>query len=135
LAYTFPAGRVPEQMSDLMVVSWIQDINTREIFQSNEAVSYGLAANMVDGSNGIKAVFPNPAKESTTVAFELTQGSSVSYQLVNQLGQVVIQKSLGTQGAGRFQETIGTQDLAEGVYLLKMNIGGENFVQKLSVRK
>ncbi|MEY4852824.1 MAG: hypothetical protein RIS99_1219 [Bacteroidota bacterium] len=135
LAHTFPAGRVPEQMSDLMVVSWIQDIITREVFQSNEAVSYGLAANMVDGTAGIKAVFPNPAKESTTVAYEITQGTTVSYQLVNQLGQIVIQKNLGIQGAGRFQETIGTQDLAEGVYLLKMNVGGENFVQKLSVRK
>jgi hypothetical protein len=135
LGYTFPAGRVPEQMSDLMVVSWIQDISTKEVFQSDEAVSYGLSANMVDGTAGIKAVFPNPAKESTTVAYELTQGSAVSYQLVNQLGQVIVQKNLGIQGAGRFQETIGTQDLAEGVYLLKMNVGGENFTQKLSVRK
>jgi hypothetical protein len=132
---TFTSTTVPEDMSNMFVVTWLQDVSTKEVFQSNKGIIYGVGTHQVDGVSGIKAVYPNPAAEVTTIAYELNNNESVSYQLVNNLGQVVASKKLGNQGVGRFNETLNVASLAEGVYMFKLTVGDQVYTQKVSVRK
>ncbi|RZK21571.1 MAG: T9SS type A sorting domain-containing protein [Hymenobacter sp.] len=69
------------------------------------------------------ALVPNPAAASTTVAYELPTGTTASIAVQNLLGQTVRQLAPARQAAGAQAQTLSLQNLAPGVYLVKLQAG------------
>ena len=104
---------------------WLDNINTEtRMVSSNE--------NLVD-VQGLE-VFPNPAKDFATVAFELAEAKNVRFTLVDNLGRVVSTQNYGTR-AGSQNISLDLSDLANGVYMLRGQFGDEISVNKISVSK
>lgn len=132
-SYTFPAGATPEEMNDLMVVAWVQDIATKEVFQSVNATTYLSTSNLTNDAN--IRIYPNPARENTTIAFSVKGTQDVKITMTNTLGQTVASSSLGKMVEGTYTETFNTENLAAGVYMVTITIDGQSITKKVNVAK
>jgi hypothetical protein len=89
-----------------------------------------VVRNNVDAANDVK-VYPNPFKE--TVSIELRNATELTgtATLIDIQGRVVKTISLNLdKGFGTF-EMSGLDELKDGVYFVKVNIGGQSYQEKL----
>ena len=89
----------------------------------------------IDGyANGIN-IYPNPAKDYTTLTYNLSKKSSVQIALYTLNGQMVYQKHLGTQVPGENSLNIPTDNLGEGNYICTFRVGDKQIAKKLVIVK
>ncbi|QQL50663.1 GDSL-type esterase/lipase family protein [Mucilaginibacter ginkgonis] len=82
---------------------------------------------------GLDQNFPNPANQSTTISFSLSQAGRVVIDLYNITG--LKEKGLYDeyQSSGYHQFTVSTADLAPGIYIYSMQVGGRRLSKKCIV--
>lgn len=80
-------------------------------------------------------VFPNPATDNVNVTFEVGAQTDANVELINSLGAIVSRVELGTIAAGNQNVNISTNDLVDGVYLVKVNTGGSTTTKTVVVTK
>ena len=88
-------------------------------------VSIEVRPMAVEENNCKPFVYPNPNQGSFTIGIE----GSASYQLVNELGQVVL------SGTCEGNTQVEAQGLNQGVYFLRLKSQNESVVQKLVIEK
>ena len=71
--------------------------------------------------------FPNPFSRSTEIAYELTSGSEVSFEVMDLTGRKVMEINKGMMPAGKHTYTLETNNLDPGVYFYTLKAG--SFVQ------
>ena len=80
-------------------------------------------------------VFPNPASNSATVNFNLTQSNNVSITLFDAIGQQVMKSELGNLSIGEQNYTLNTEKLSNGLYFLTINAGSGTVTRKITINK
>jgi len=78
-------------------------------------------------------VYPNPFDQTANVSFYLDNNTEVTLNLYSAFGQLVQSSSLGNQGAGRHETTIGGTNLKPGVYILQLRTSAGVYSRKISV--
>jgi hypothetical protein len=115
-----------EQFEDCEVIVFVQDVETREVYQSINSTGKVLSIDEVDGMNNAISVYPNPSSEGATfVKFNLKNAGNVNVKIYNTLGQVVETISNANLAAGNNTLQINTAEYANGIYTIQ--IDGENF--------
>lgn len=71
-------------------------------------------------ASGLEVIYPNPSDEQAQVRYSLGAACSVSFEVVNQVGQTLRVFRAGEQQPGQHTYPINTGDLMEGNYTLKM---------------
>src|ERR1051326_2010233 len=96
-----------------------------------------VSAEDMSVNNFSVAVFPQPATDEANVAYELKENSSMNISLYNSLGEKVISniEQNEDKAAGNYLTTFDVSDLPSGIYFVKLEIGNEQVVKKLSVVK
>jgi Secretion system C-terminal sorting domain len=106
-----------EDYNNLLVVAWIQDDNTRNILQS----TWGRFPTSIRDNNPnsiIRGFFPNPVNDQATVKFRLEKPESVSFEVMNMLGQSSIVLPQLNYQPGDQQVTLPLSGLEPGAYFL-----------------
>ncbi len=135
LGYDFDIGD-DWNPDNLEVVAFVQNLDTKEIMNGHkEMLQYvGIGENNASDIN--LSVYPNPVKESAAVSFTLKEDAQATISIYNLQGQKVstlINKNLS---AGEQQVTWTPEDdLPNGIYLMKMNIGGDLFTKKIAIHR
>jgi hypothetical protein len=81
-------------------------------------------------------LFPNPSTDGNiNMNYELSERSSISYEIFNLGGQSVYRQDEGMKDEGKYAENISIADLPEGVYLLRLNVGGKMVTRRFNVVK
>ena len=75
-------------------------------------------------------VYPNPSTSDFSVAFKLVHGDELTFQLYDISGKKVISKT-ESLSSGYTVKSIATQNLAKGIYLLKISGKEISFTQKI----
>ncbi len=123
-----------EEFSDIEVVLWVQDLNTKEVWQSGYTSHTLLGIDKQNSNAQSIQVIPNPTNGMTKVNFALNDDNNIQVSLVNALGQTVktFTKEEFTSGFNSF--TFDASGMANGVYFIKFT--SENFsnTQKFIVR-
>ena len=70
--------------------------------------------------------FPNPFNPSTTIRFDLKEGSTVTLDIYNVLGQRIMEQDYGTMNAGRYNEVVNMDKYASGVYFYRVSAVGNS---------
>lgn len=81
------------------------------------------------------SVYPNPAKEKTTVEFSLSSTQDVSYTLVSITGQIITEVAAQEYRAGNHTITINTTELTNGIYYLNFRAGNAIENKKVAIFK
>ncbi len=79
--------------------------------------------------------FPNPARETTTIAFALAEGGDVTLEVFDLSGRKVATVAQGHRSAGENEATLDTGTLAAGVYIYRLRAGGKVAAKRLAVVK
>ena len=121
-----------EDFNNLGVVTWIQDDATKEVIQST--VSTISATNVEELSTTKLMLFPNPADNTATVAFEGLEGSDVKIDLYNLLGELVFTGN-HTSASNFDYYNIDVTTLNNGIYNLVLSVGESITTKKLQIIK
>ena len=78
-------------------------------------------------------VFPNPSNGEFTVSISNTNFNSLNITVVNMLGQEVYNASLKNNNSN-FITGIKLDNLSDGIYYLRLNIGTDVIIQKLIIQ-
>lgn len=121
-------------VNQLGVVAFIQDLDTREVIQAAfldtptnlPTVITGLGEETALESKLIK-VYPVPANNELNVVLPAPAKTDVSLELTDQMGKTVHQSSIKE---GVKEKIIHTTDLAAGVYILQVDSGDGNLFRK-----
>ncbi len=79
--------------------------------------------------------YPNPFNPSTTVQFDLKEGSTVILGVYNVVGQKVQEWNLGSMNAGRYYQNINMDKYASGVYYYRIDVTGNDGQKFNSIKK
>ena len=78
------------------------------------------------------SLYPNPAETEVNIGFNLLQSSTISFTVVNVLGQVVLQSSNSKLvSTGNHTLRIPLQSLNTGVYMVVLNIDGKMITKRI----
>ena len=80
-------------------------------------------------------IYPDPAGESATISYHLTEDNSVKIELLDISGRIISQPVNSNQQAGDHAILIDNTTLANGIYLVRLWIGGVYDVKKLVIAK
>ncbi len=80
------------------------------------------------------SVFPNPVNDVLNINFNLFESSDVSIHVYDLQGKVVFETVEGYSQTGNKEYKINLDNLNSGIYLLKLSIGEDTFVEKITVR-
>ncbi|WBA42556.1 T9SS type A sorting domain-containing protein [Hymenobacter canadensis] len=83
-----------------------------------------LGLKQADDQRIAMSVFPNPAAGEATVSYQvLNKSQNVNIVLTDLMGRTVRTLRNGNMAAGAQRETVSTQDVAAGTYLVKVQVG------------
>ncbi len=91
--------------------------------EKNISTSFDMAQNI-----------PNPTNGQTTIPYTLTKKSNVELSIMNIMGQVVLQRKVGTQEKGNHQMEINVENLSSGIYTYTLTVDGQNVTRKMIVQ-
>lgn len=101
---------------------------------------YGLYTNAInvgipriEGVKGIN-ILGNPVQSQLNFTIEANDSKEIEYSLVDLSGQVVYQTNTTTVLPGSNRLSINTDNLAKGMYALKIS-NGDNFISKLIIKE
>jgi hypothetical protein len=77
---------------------------------------------------------PNPSNESATLKFELNNNETVSINVVNMLGQRVLNLNSAKAAAGQHSVSLNTNELPSGIYLVNVTVGNKSGNVKMVVK-
>ena len=78
---------------------------------------------------------PNPAGNSTLIAYELTKATDVRLSIIDITGKNVMEVKEGKQMAGAHSITINTNNLSNGMYYYTLNADNTSITKKMIVNK
>jgi len=118
-----------EIFDNLMVVYWLQNMKTKEVYQAGKAAAYDgiiVALKDVNTQEIAVSVFPNPASEQLNIQSNVLF-SRIS--IVNMLGQTVREIEVGKENYVMY---VG--DMAKGLYLLKIETPQGITTKKIQIK-
>lgn len=80
-------------------------------------------------------VFPNPARTSANIRFEIPSAQHVSLALYDVMGKLISCPVNGEIPAGTYDQVISTEGLTEGLYCIKLEINGKVLSSKMLVQR
>lgn len=88
-----------------------------------------------DRSNGIGLGqnFPNPARNSTIVPYDLAVSAPVSFEVRDLSGKLVLGRNEGTKAPGAYRMEFSTENLTEGVYFYTLTAGSTRLTKRMTV--
>lgn len=115
----------------------ISDINMTFVgsveLGSTNGVKYHFGMDAKD--QGLGNVSPNPVREKSTIAFSLKERNAVRIDLYNSRGENVRNLVDNRYVQGNYTVDLTTENLPNGVYIVRMIAGDEVYTQKLTVNK
>ncbi len=114
--WTVPASM---DISNIMVVAFVQNYNTQEVYQCADNINYLIATDdAVEDANATTfRIFPNPAKYEATIAFNAPISESYWLEVFNGIGQKVDQIRMA-KGASRAR--VSLQKYTAGMYIVRI---------------
>lgn len=114
--WTVPASM---DISNIMVVAFVQNYNTQEVYQCADNINYLIATDdaIEDASATTFRVFPNPAKHEATIAFNAPISESYLLEVFNGIGQKVDQVRMAK---GTSRASVNLLKYTAGMYIIRI---------------
>jgi hypothetical protein len=122
-----------EEFFDLSLAVWVQDVNTKRVYQAANGVQTQYIGIDETGIASSLNVYPNPATDVAYVSVNMANNAAARITLVNTLGQVVSAQTANLE-LGSNKVELNTSSLASGVYFVQVEIDGKIETVKLSVQ-
>ncbi len=122
-----------EEFWDLNVLVWVQDRLTNEVYQTAWLTKL-VGIDNKDASEGFISIFPNPTSNIAYLQYLLKENAKVKIEAYNTMGQKMLTDDKGMVNSGPQNTELNTTKLANGIYLVKLNINNKTYIEKISVK-
>ncbi len=123
-------------VDELEVVAFVQNVDTRLVMNGHKEMLKYVGIGETSANNFNLTTYPNPVSESATVSFNLEKDSKTSINVYSLQGQHIATLINQNLKAGKHQVNWSPNGtLSNGVYLMKINIGGQMFTKKLAIQR
>jgi hypothetical protein len=78
-------------------------------------------------------MYPNPVRGEATVSFNMVDNGTVSYQVFDLTGRMVMNQNVGRFAEGQQEIKVNTENLSTGSYILRLNQGANTSCVKFLV--
>ncbi len=129
--YTLPASWRYEK---LHIVGFLLDFPGKEILNANNVISSFVGVNTPTFEKSV-AVYPNPFGEYTNITFNLDKSSKAGVEVIDIMGKTVYTINEREFAAGQNNIRVASDNLPNGMYILKLTIGNQVITRKISVIK
>jgi hypothetical protein len=116
----------------LHIVGFLLDNTTGEIVNANNVISTYVGVNTPEFELGV-AVYPNPFGDFTNVSFNLDKPAKAGVEVFDIFGKLVYSVREREYASGQNLIRVNSNDLSNGMYLLKLTIGNQVISRKVSV--
>ncbi|MEN0004645.1 MAG: Omp28-related outer membrane protein [Bacteroidota bacterium] len=101
-----------------------------------ELSSFITTSDHQEHSIGSVQFFPNPVGTSDILNIQLypTESGLLTWRLLDARGQLVVQREVDVQAGVPFEATYTPQNLAGGLYLLQLEMGGRSLTERVVVK-
>jgi hypothetical protein len=105
----------------------------------NPSVTYEVwyadpnAVKTPEGAFANLEVYPNPTQGNSQLSYHLSMDDNVEIELLSVVGERVRMVSSGSQAAGNHQVDLGTAELAQGIYLVRLTSSQGTVTRKLII--
>lgn len=82
---------------------------------------------------GLGQNMPNPTNDVTSIPYLLERSGTVSFQMHDLSGKLVMENFIGTQGAGDYRMDIDTGALPQGMYTYTLTVDGARSTKRMAV--
>ncbi len=120
-------------VTELALVAFVQDVNTREVFQADldlNPVFLPDQPTLVTGVENLSEyinIYPNPANESFEIELPFKAENRLMVNLIDPVGRAAQQLYFEK---GEQTKTVNTQNLAQGIYVVQIGSGKTGVVRK-----
>jgi hypothetical protein len=90
--------------------------------------------NAESNENNYVSVYPNPSDGNFNLQVKSVESANVTVQVVTTTGQIILQTTTENP-TGAVQIPFDLTDYSNGIYLLKIQVGGNLFIKKVTVNK
>jgi hypothetical protein len=80
------------------------------------------------------SMYPNPARSYVNVNYTIERDETVSVEIYNLIGNKLQEFNYGYQSAGSYSQQLNISNLANGMYLVRIQAGDEQVISKLKVQ-
>jgi hypothetical protein len=124
-----------EELQDCEVIVFVQDLSTKEVYQSANSVGTVLSIDDVNNPNDGISIYPNPSVDGLTyVKFNINNTENVKINVYNTLGQVVETINSNNLVSGKNVLQINTDKYAKGMYTIQIDGNGFTASEKFIVQ-
>lgn len=101
-------------------------------FEANSSISTGFE-DINTSFAKVEAVFPNPARENSELAFTLVKNADVQFNLIDMTGRSVYTENYAnlTTGKHKIQINKAKLNLRDGIYMYSLRIDNQQFTGKV----
>ncbi len=117
------------------LISYDSLINCYDTICKQVTVNCGVGVDESYTGEIILGIYPNPFNLITTIAYSLQQKSAVQLEIIDVLGNKVIQLENEVKVSGNYQVVLNADKLSSGIYFVKMTIDGNTVKQKIVLKK
>lgn len=120
-------------VTELALVAFVQDVNTREVFQADIDLNPTFLPDQPTLVTGIENlseyinIYPNPANESFEIELPTKAENRLMVNLIDPVGRATQQLYFEK---GEQTKTVNTQNLAQGIYVVQIGSGKTGVVRK-----
>jgi hypothetical protein len=79
-------------------------------------------------------IFPNPLDDILNIEFNLKNDEDVEVEVVDMLGKTVFKEAFTQMNSGFQSIQITLNDTKAGIYLLNVQIGDSNHIERISIQ-
>ena len=120
-------------------IGFSPDFTNNTLFPGTQAAAVNVvvtSTRQADDAVVAMSVFPNPAQGESTVAYQVQGGSqAVAVRVTDLLGRAVKTVFDAKQTLGFHELKVNTNDLAAGIYLVKVQVGDKVATRRLEVTR
>lgn len=123
-----------EDLQNCDVVVFVQDLTTKEVYQSANSSGTVLSVDDLNASEDVIMVYPNPVSgDFTNIRFSINQTENAKVTIYNAFGQVVDTIDSDMLEAGVNTLKINTSSYSTGIYTVKIEGGNYAVTEKFIV--
>ena len=121
---------------NLEVVAFVQNLDTKEIMNGHKEMLQYVGIGETTANDISFSTYPNPVSESATISFNLDKAAQTSIDIYSLQGKQISTLVNANLTAGEHQIIWSPNStISNGIYLMKVDIGGKMFSKKIAVQR
>lgn len=97
---------------------------------SNTSDTTSVIIGIEDALNGNVEIYPNPTRHSVQIGLDILKAGDLNIRLFDLSGKILLQDQASV-GQGTFNKSLNLSDLAEGMYLLEIELNGQKMNRRI----